>query len=82
MPTLVLPPRYTPDSNALWKAAIDAGWETERLQGWRIPAGFVAEDNLVLYGEPLFAAVVADQLHLAWVQPRFAVKNASNASSP
>jgi len=71
MPTLILPPRYTPDSNALWKAAIDAGWETERLQGWRIPAGFIMEENLVLYGEPLFAAVVADQLHLALLEPPF-----------
>jgi hypothetical protein len=72
MPTLVLPPRYTPDSNALWKAAIDAGWETERLQGWRIPEGFDVKENLVLYGEPLFAAVVADQLQLALLEPPFA----------
>ena len=71
MPTLILPPRYTPDSNALWKAAIDADWETERLQGWRVPEGLAVDSDIVLYGEPLFAAVVADQLRLALLEPPF-----------
>ncbi len=71
MPTLILPPRYTPDTNAIWKAAIDAEWETERLLGWRVPEGFASKDKLVLYGEPLFAAVVADQLQLALIEPPF-----------
>ena len=71
MPTLILPPRYTPDSNAIWKAAIDAGWETERIQGWRVSEGLPKQEGLVLYGEPLFAAVVADQLNVALIEPPF-----------
>jgi hypothetical protein len=33
MPMLMLPPRYTPDSIALWEAATAAGWDVERLHG-------------------------------------------------
>lgn len=36
MPTLLLPPRYTPDTNAVWQAAVAAGWQTERIHGWRV----------------------------------------------
>jgi hypothetical protein len=70
MTTLILPPRYTVDSAALWKAAIDADWEVERLQGWRVPPN-LAIDDVVLYGEPLFAAIVAEQLNLAMFEPCF-----------
>ena len=37
MPTLIFTPRFTDDSQALWKAAGDMGWTTERLGGWRVP---------------------------------------------
>jgi hypothetical protein len=70
MPTLILPPRYTEDSIALWRAAIAAGWSTVRLPGWRIDPGFSAEDPVV-YGEPLFVSTVADQLGLAPLEPPF-----------
>lgn len=68
MPTLILSPRYTPDSIALRTAALLAGWRVMRLAGWRTPAGFVVEEP-VLYGEPLFAAVVAEALSLALLAP-------------
>jgi len=70
MPTLVLPPRYTEDSISLRKAAIEAGWDVERLQGWRAPE-WLRHADPVLYGEPLFAAVVADTLDLALLEPPF-----------
>ncbi len=70
MPTLLLPPRYTPDTNAIWQAAVAAGWETERVHGWRVHDDLRGTD-VVLYGEPLFAAVVADQLGLALLEPTF-----------
>ena len=38
MPTLILPPRYTSDSIGVSKAAVQAGWEVERLSSWRVPA--------------------------------------------
>lgn len=70
MPTLILPPRYTEDANAIRKAAIDADWEVERLVGWRAPE-WLRDADPVLYGEPLFAAVVADSLELALIEPPF-----------
>ncbi len=66
MPTLVLPPRFTTDSNAVRAAALRAGWAIERLTGWRVTTPI---DDPVLYGEPLFAAVVAPQLGLALLEP-------------
>lgn len=70
MPTLILPPRYTEDSNLVRKAAIEAGWKVERVQGWRAPE-WLRDVDPVLYGEPLFAAVVADTLGLALLEPPF-----------
>jgi hypothetical protein len=67
--TLVLSPRYTPDSVALKSAALEMGWAVERLPSWRPPA-HLADCEAVPYGEPLFAAVVADSLQLALVEPR------------
>ncbi|MDB4778349.1 ATP-grasp domain-containing protein [bacterium] len=70
MPTLILPPRFTDDTNLVRKAAIHAGWKVERLPSWRVPEDLVGPD-LVLYGEPLFAAVVADSLNLSLIEPSF-----------
>jgi hypothetical protein len=68
--TLILPPRYTEDSIALRNAAFDMDWEVERLHGWRVPENLnTATRELVLYGEPLFASVVADGLGLALLAP-------------
>lgn len=68
MPTLVLPPRHSRDTNAIWHAAVQAGWDIERLQSWRAPESLAGRD-LVLYAEPLFVAVVADALGLAMLEP-------------
>ena len=68
MPTLILPPRYTPDTIAMRKAALAAGWEVERLSSWRVPDELVGR-NVVLYGEPLFAAAVADALGVVLLEP-------------
>jgi hypothetical protein len=70
MPTLVLPPRYTPDSISLWRQANERGWRVERLQNWRAPES-LREQEIVLYGESLFAAVVADELGLALLEAPF-----------
>jgi hypothetical protein len=70
MPTLVLPPRYTPDTIAVGRAAQTVGWSVERLPSWRVPDWLRGQD-VVLYGEPLFAAVVADDLGLALLEPSF-----------
>ncbi len=70
MTTLILPPRYTEDSIALGQAAGRAGWDVERLAGWRVPE-WLAGVDAVLYGEPLFAAVVAQSLNVALLEPTF-----------
>jgi len=70
MPTLVLPPRFTPDTIAMSHAAVDAGWSVERLSAWRVPDWLRGQD-VALYGEPLFAAVVAEHLGLMLLEPPF-----------
>jgi hypothetical protein len=61
MPMLVLTPRITLDTEALLVAARAAGWETQRLATWRVPAE-LSQRGAVVYGEPLFAEVVAAPL--------------------
>lgn len=70
MTTLILSPRYTPDSNALWKAALDSGWSVERLQTHR-PPEHLRDKQPVIYGEGIFANIVADELRLALLEPPF-----------
>lgn len=67
MTTLLLPPRYTPDSITLWQAALAEGWRVRRLQGWRVAE--LPDGPLCLYGEPLFATTVAQQVGLALLAP-------------
>jgi hypothetical protein len=64
MPTLVLPPRDTDDAQAIQTAAQAVGWYVERLPTWRVPPG-LRDQDLVLYGEPLFIDVVTPTLEVA-----------------
>ena len=68
MALLLLSPRFTPDSIALREAALQRGWRVERLPNWRAPDWLRGQD-LAVYGEPLFADVVADTLGLALLEP-------------
>ncbi|MFO0588141.1 MAG: hypothetical protein U0441_11405 [Polyangiaceae bacterium] len=36
MKTLVLSHRFTDDSNSLWRAALDAGWDVARFRSFRL----------------------------------------------
>ncbi len=69
MPTLVFTPRYTDDSQALWKEAARRGWTTERLTTWRVPAHLKDLPDAVLYGEALFGPTLADELGLVLANP-------------
>lgn len=60
-PTLLLTPRLVEDTFRLQAAALKLGWHVERLENWRAPQRLATHD-LVLYGEPLFAEVVAQTL--------------------
>jgi hypothetical protein len=68
MPTLILSPRATDDSQLLWRAAVQMGWEVERLSSWRIPSEFHPDDP-VLYVEALMAPLFAAQLGLKLKEP-------------
>lgn len=69
MPTLILTPRHTEDSQALWKAAATLGWRTERLSGWRVPEHLRTLADPVLYGEALFGPALAEQLGIELLDP-------------
>ncbi len=71
MTTLILPPRYSEDSIALYQAASVENWQVERLQGWRIPENFDSTRDFAIYGESLFGAVVSEQLNLGLIEPQF-----------
>jgi hypothetical protein len=68
MPTLVLSHRYSPDSNALFAAALAAGWDVERLHGFRCPEGLASRDP-VFYGETILADAIAGELGIALLEP-------------
>jgi hypothetical protein len=68
MPTLVLSPRFTPDTIALAKAAEAAGWMVERLHEWCVPERLKVED-VAIYGGELFAAFVAQELERPLLTP-------------
>ena len=67
-PTLVLSHRYSPDSNALFAAALSAGWDVERLHSFRCPEGLAARAP-VFYGETLLADAIAGDLGIALLEP-------------
>jgi hypothetical protein len=67
VPVLLLPPRMTDDSQMLQQAAVAQSWRVERLANWR-PPSWLRNEQVVLYGEPLFADVVAGSLGLALLE--------------
>lgn len=71
MRTLVLSPRYTDDSNAMWRAATDRGWDIVRVRSYRPDAidPAVAKKQPLLYGETLLADALADLLGVVVVEP-------------
>lgn len=69
MPALIFTPRYTEDSQTLWKAAGLLGWRVERLTNWRVPEHFHHRQDVVLYDEALFGPMLAEQLGLQLLNP-------------
>ncbi len=70
MPTLVLTPRHSEDTQALWKAAAREGWRIERLSGWHVPPSLQGiEDDIVLYVEALFGPTLAEALGVRLLDP-------------
>lgn len=69
MPTLVLTPRFTPDAQALWQAAVRKGWDIERLERWEVPASMRNISDPVLYLEGLFGPTLAEAFGLRLLEP-------------
>ena len=67
MPTLLLTPRHTEDSQALWRACVRLGWESHRVHGWKVPE--VKPNEAVIYAEPLLATHIANTLRLELLDP-------------
>lgn len=72
MRTLVLSPRYTDDSNTMWRAATARGWDVVRVRSYRPDAidPSVAKKRPVLYGDTLLADALADVLDIAVAEPK------------
>lgn len=62
MPSLIVSSRYSIDSQILRQAARNLGWETLRLDGWRIPEWFEPpDDQIALFFTAPLAFDVAEQ---------------------
>ena len=69
-PIVILAPRMTDDSKAVWKTCLELGWSPERMQGWRVPEHLsTTARSVMIYGEPLFAEAVCDQIGLVLLEP-------------
>jgi hypothetical protein len=69
LPTLILTPRHTPDSQLLARAARAQAWDVVRLPSWRVPDELRSLEEPVLYAEALLAPVMAEALGLALDEP-------------
>lgn len=69
MPILILSPRNTQDSLTLLQTAFQQGWKVYKLANWRIPDNFEETDKIAIYGEPLFAKIIAAQLNKVLLEP-------------
>lgn len=67
MPTLLLSARQTEDAQRLWQACIAEKWRVTRAHGWKVPD--ISPDEVVVYGEPLFAQHVAQTIGLRLQEP-------------
>ena len=68
MTTLLLSSRFTEDNQGLWRAAVNLGWNVERVRGVTVPEG-LADPEIVIYVESLFAPTIADSLGLTLIDP-------------
>lgn len=69
---LLLPPRYTEDSIILWQCASQLGWDTQRVYTWRVEEAWKTDyARIAIYGEPVFADVMAQQLDMLLLEPPF-----------
>ncbi len=66
IPTLVLSPRFSTDSDDFWRAAVKAGWSIHRAIRYQVPEW--AELPCV-FGEMAFCDMMAERLDLGLLEP-------------
>lgn len=64
VPVLILSPRYSSDSRILRMAALQFGWQVERLGGWDVPERLYTR-KLIFSGEYSYIKVIANKLSWA-----------------
>ncbi|WP_053237368.1 ATP-grasp domain-containing protein [Sandaracinus amylolyticus] len=69
MRTLILSRRHTPDSQALWRAAVDAGWDVVRAQRYAVPPELAGRTDVAFYAETLLADALAPELGVVLLEP-------------
>jgi hypothetical protein len=69
MPTLILSPRRSDDSQALWRAAVGLRWGVERLASWRVPEELLGVPEPVLFIESLLGPPIAAAFGLRLLGP-------------
>lgn len=66
---VALSPIYTEDSNNLKKASLNSPYELNRFNAkWSVPQAF-REDVIAVYGEDIYAEIVAEQCNLTLTKP-------------
>ncbi|MBB4804935.1 hypothetical protein HNP38_000207 [Chryseobacterium defluvii] len=66
---IALSPMYTEDSNNLKKASLNSPYELNRFNAkWNVPEEF-RRDVIAVYGEDIYAEIVADQCNLTLTKP-------------
>ncbi|UKB85238.1 ATP-grasp domain-containing protein [Chryseobacterium sp. MEBOG06] len=66
---IALSPMYTEDSNNLKKASLNSSYRLSRFNAqWNVPEEF-REDVIAVYGEDIYAEIVAEQCHLTLLKP-------------
>lgn len=66
MPTLVISPRFSADSQYLWRTAIQEGWDVHRATRYDPPDDW---SDACCYGELLFCDSIARRMELALLDP-------------
>lgn len=66
---IALSPIYTDDSNNLKKASLNSPYQLNRFNGkWNVPEMF-RDDVIAVYGEDIYAEIVAEQCRLTLTKP-------------
>lgn len=68
-PTLILCPAYNHNNQTLWQAAINRGWDVERLLTYRVPDTMKDIADPVLYIQALFAPTIAKDFGIELKEP-------------